>query len=126
METVSILPETYGSPISSGTSGVETYTVPPFTVAQPSTAIFHLRNSALPEALSVQTPLIAPFAIVMSDDELTPGGFQIILRLIGSSNPESRRAFTFKFIEPPWTKGTLGSSMSILKGAASTTATYNL
>jgi hypothetical protein len=42
--------------------------------------------------------------------------------VIGALKPAARSATTFKFIDPPWTSGTFGSTIEILNGTASVTA----
>ena len=42
--------------------------------------------------------------------------------MIGALNPAARSATIFRFIDPPWTSGTFGSTIEILNGTASVTA----
>ncbi len=52
-----------------------------------------------------------------------PGGFHGNVTAIGAVKPGLRLATTFKSIEPLRTMGTLGSTISTVKGASSVTAT---
>ena len=64
-----------------------------------------------------------PLGIVMSGREPTPGGFHIILTLIGSLKPSRRSAMIFKSSAPYCTSGARGSSMRMENGADSQTDT---
>ena len=55
-----------------------------------------------------------PSGMTMPPAEPTPGGFQGRYTAIAALKPALRIARTFRFIEPPRTSGTLGSTISIV------------
>ena len=57
-----------------------------------------------------------------SGGDVTPGGFQSIFTVMGSSKPSWRSAMIFHAASPLWTRGTFGSTMRTVNGTASTTA----
>ena len=61
--------------------------------------------------------------MVADEAEPTPGGFQRGKTVIAPLKPLLRSATIFRFIAPFCTSGTLGSTMLILKGTSSATAT---
>ena len=61
--------------------------------------------------------------MVAEPAELTPGGLNSGRMVIGALKPGLRSATILRFIEPFCTSGTFGSTMLILKGTSSVTAT---
>jgi hypothetical protein len=55
------------------------------------------------------------------DADPTPGGLYSGTTVIGALNPAARSATIFRFIDPPWTSGTFGSTIVSLNGTASVT-----
>src|SRR5439155_9157759 len=101
----------------------ETHAGPLPTVAVPSTAVFHLRTWALPAALIGISTSFWFSGMTTDDAEPTPGGLNSGRIVIGAVKPGLRSATIFRFIDPFCTSGAFGSTMLILNGTSSATAT---
>src|SRR5207249_4199861 len=104
----------------------ETRTGPLGPPAEPLTTTFQVLSSAPPLAFIGMTASVCPSGIDTPPDEPTPGGFHGKLTAIGALKPSLRWATTFRFIVPPRTIGTFGSTTSMENGASSVTATASL
>src|SRR5258708_37652515 len=120
---LSILNVRKGGATSSVASCDETQTGPLPTVATPRTAVFHLRTWALAAALTGKSTSVAPSGMTTDAAEPTPGGLKMGVIVMGALKPGLRSATILRFIEPFCTRGTLGSTILILNGTSSATAT---
>src|SRR3954471_5102434 len=111
----------YGGAISMVARWLDTQTGPLAMPAFPMTAYFHLRTGAPPLALSGNSTSFCPSGMTTDDADPTPGGLYSGTTVIGALNPIARSATIFRFIDPPWTSGTFGSTIVSLNGTASVT-----
>src|ERR1700722_7382135 len=119
----SIVNATYGGATSIVANCDDTHIGPLPTVAVPRTAVFHLRTWALPAALIGISTSFCFSGMTTDDAEPTPGGLKRGTMVIGAVKPGLRSAVILRFIDPFCTKGAFGSTMVILNGASSITAT---
>src|SRR6476660_766725 len=103
-------------------SWLETHTGPSLTGAVARTAYFHFRTGAPPLAFIGNSTSFCPSGITTDDADPTPGGLYSGTMVIGALNPTARSATIFRFIDPPCTSGTFGSTIETLNGTALVTA----
>src|SRR5262249_61492772 len=93
------------------------------TVAVPTPAVRHFFGGAPPLAFIGSSTSLAPCGIVTDEAEPTPGGLYSGRIVIGAVKPALRSATILRFIEPFCTSGAFGSTMLIVNGTSSVTAT---
>src|SRR4051812_24547851 len=117
----SMLRDKYGGAISREAGWLAPQPGPLAMPAFPIPAYFPFRTGAPPFALSGNRTSFCPSGMMTDDAEPTPGGLYRGTTVIGALNPAARSATTFRFIDPPWTRGTFGSTIVSLNGTASVT-----